>query len=68
VGDKVSINGGVLATVAFRGMVHYAKGIFLGVVTDDSSGKNNGTIKGHKYFECARTKGLMVKLAEAKKV
>ena len=68
VGDRVTINGGLTATVAFRGEVHYAKGIFLGIITDDTSGKNNGTVKGKQYFECAGNRGLMVKLSEAQKI
>ena len=32
-----------VGTVAFVGPVHYAKGIFVGVITDDpTSGKNDG--------------------------
>lgn len=46
----------------------YGNGIWVGVEMDDAKiGKNNGEVKGKKYFSCAPGKGLMVKDAEVTK-
>ncbi|KAJ1427334.1 CAP Gly-rich domain-containing protein, partial [Ochromonadaceae sp. CCMP2298] len=56
--------------VAFVGPVHYAKGVYVGVVMDSpEAGKNKGTIKGTEYFTCpGRSMGLMVTLNEIQKI
>jgi dynactin complex subunit len=36
------------------------KGTRVGVVLDDAEGNNNGTVGGHKYFECASGHGALV--------
>jgi dynactin complex subunit len=54
--------------VAFVGDVHYAKGIFVGVVMDDpKQGKNSGTVRGVEYFSCPNNRGLMVSAQDIKK-
>lgn len=68
VGDRVVIPGGGSGVVAYKGEVHYTNGVFLGLVMDGSDGKNSGVIKGTKYFDCPRGKGLMVKLQEVRKI
>ena len=51
--------------VKFLGAVHYAKGDdWVGVALDDADGKNDGTIKGQQYFECAPKHGVMVREAD----
>lgn len=57
-------------TVAYVGQVHYAKGLFVGVVMDNKHfGKNHGVIKGKEYFKCSGTStGLMVPIADVKKI
>lgn len=71
VGDKVSVycpGGRETGVVAFVGDVHYAKGIYLGIVMDNSRvGKNNGTIKGVKYFSCPKgSLALMAPITDVK--
>jgi dynactin complex subunit len=52
VGQKVEIIGkDVRGQVAYIGMTSFAVGKWVGVVLDEPKGKNNGTIKGNKYFE-----------------
>jgi len=52
--------------VGYVGKVHYTKGIFVGVIVDSGAGKNNGTIKGQRYFTCERGQGLMVRAADVR--
>lgn len=54
--------------MAFIGQVHYTHGTYCGIVVDGEGGKNNGTIKGVKYFSCPERKGLMVKLDDILKI
>jgi len=69
VGDTVKLADGDLAKVAFVGAVHYAKGEFAGVVMKNANkGKNDGSVKGQRYFTCAKGQGLMVKLRDVQKV
>lgn len=67
VGDKVVIlNNKLEGEVAYVGNVHYAKGLFVGVVVPSGAGKNNGTIKGKSYFKCRSGQGLMVRASDVK--
>jgi dynactin complex subunit len=54
------------AKIAYIGDVHYAKGVYVGVIMKDpSQGKNNGIIRGVEYFKCkAHEKGLMLPISE----
>ncbi|KAE9024438.1 hypothetical protein PR003_g13225 [Phytophthora rubi] len=61
VGSKVCINGKHAGVVMFTGHVHYAKGDFVGVALSSPVGKNDGSIKGVRYFECSPCHGLMVR-------
>jgi len=65
-GDKVIVQGRHRGVVAFLGEVHYAKGLYAGVIMNDpSQGKNNGIIKGMEYFHCGpKEKGLMVPIGD----
>lgn len=43
IGDRVMIQGKIRGTVAYIGDVHYAKGTYVGIITDHAAdGKNNG--------------------------
>ncbi|RLN92699.1 hypothetical protein BBJ28_00023733 [Nothophytophthora sp. Chile5] len=61
IGSTVHIRGKHTAVVMFAGSVHYAKGEFVGVALSTPVGKNDGTVKGVRYFECAPSHGLMVR-------
>ena len=48
-----------IGTIRFVG-VHVHEGVMrIGVELDSPVGKNNGTIRGHKYFECDTSKGIL---------
>lgn len=50
-----------MATVRFRGPTSFAKGEWIGVELDEPCGKNSGTVRGVKYFECRPGHGLLVR-------
>ena len=48
-------------TVRFYGEPQFAKGMWVGVELDTDQGKNNGEVKGVRYFECKPNYGLFCK-------
>ncbi|KAF8454601.1 dynein associated protein-domain-containing protein [Terfezia claveryi] len=52
IGDRVDVNG-QLAIVRYIGPADFAPGEWVGVELDIPDGKNNGSVQGVKYFECA---------------
>ncbi|MFH4982265.1 hypothetical protein AB6A40_008974 [Gnathostoma spinigerum] len=52
--------------VAFYGPTQFADGMWVGVILDEPNGKNNGSVKGVKYFECDDNYGLFVKASQVK--
>lgn len=60
IGDRVDVNG-QLATVRYVGTTDFAPGDWIGVELDVPDGKNNGTVQGVRYFECAEKYGKFYK-------
>ena len=48
-------------TLMFLGETLFASGIWVGVCLDTDEGKNDGSIDGHKYFECKPLHGIFVR-------
>lgn len=67
VGDRCQVSGATpseasrVGTVAFVGPVHWAQGLWVGVKFDLPLGKNDGSVKGTRYFECEANHGSFVK-------
>lgn len=60
--DRVKFKDNRTGTVRYIGCVNFAKGEWYGICLDDKfSGKNDGSIKGKRYFKCKRNKGTFVK-------
>lgn len=62
VGQKVEITGkNIKGKVAYVGMTNFAVGKWVGLILDEPKGKNNGTLKGQKYFTCQENYGMFVR-------
>ena len=60
IGKKVTVDGyDSRGTVVFVGPHHANKTARVGIVFDTAVGRMNGTLDGHKYFECAENNGLL---------
>eukprot|EP01104_Vermistella_antarctica_P011837 TRINITY_DN3347_c0_g1_i1.p1 TRINITY_DN3347_c0_g1~~TRINITY_DN3347_c0_g1_i1.p1 ORF type:complete len:292 (-),score=66.97 TRINITY_DN3347_c0_g1_i1:374-1207(-) len=66
VGDRCEIMSGDgslgrRGTVMYVGGLHFAKGCWVGVRFDEPVGKNDGSAKGQKYFDCPMNYGSFTK-------
>lgn len=57
VGDAVNVPQG-RGTIQFSGPTSFAQGEWIGVALDDANGKNDGSVKGVKYFDCQPKHGI----------
>ncbi|XP_049883167.1 dynactin subunit 1 isoform X4 [Pectinophora gossypiella] len=61
-GQRVMVVGkDVKGSVAYIGYPTFATGKWIGVILDESKGKNNGTVRGHAYFRCEENYGVFVR-------
>lgn len=50
----------LLGIVRFIGRVHFAHGTWLGIELKEKAGRNDGSVKGRRYFACKKGYGVMV--------
>lgn len=51
----------ILAVIRHIGAVNFADGCWLGLELKMAAGKNDGCVKGERYFTCKPNHGVMVK-------
>ena len=61
VGQTVQLSSGLKAIVQFIGNTHFAAGDWIGIELEDASGKNDGAVKGQRYFECLPGHGMFLR-------
>lgn len=62
IGQRVYVGGHRPGQIAFIGETNFAPGEWAGIVLDDASGKNDGTVSGKRYFQCEPKRGIFSKL------
>lgn len=60
-GQTVLTSDGRQGVVRFIGSTQFSSGEWVGIELDVATGKNNGTVQGHDYFECAPNHGLFLR-------
>nr|POE65871.1 dynactin [Quercus suber] len=61
VGQRIELNDGRIAIVRFVGSTHFQTGEWVGVELEDASGKNDGSVKGERYFDCEANHGMFLR-------
>jgi dynactin 1 len=61
VGTVIELTDGRQATVRFIGTTHFATGEWIGLVLDEATGKNDGSVQGERYFDCEPGYGMFVR-------
>jgi hypothetical protein len=61
VGQKIETHTHRTGIVRYVGPIHIAEGPWLGIDLQEPTGKNDGSVRGERYFECAPLHGLFVK-------
>lgn len=61
VGQYIQLNDGRVGKIRFVGNLHFTTGEWIGIELDNPSGKNDGSAKGERYFECAPGYGMFLK-------
>ncbi|KAJ2336269.1 hypothetical protein GGH91_005295, partial [Coemansia sp. RSA 2671] len=65
VGQAVEVQGG-RGIVRFCGSTEFATGRWFGVELEGPYGKNDGSVKGKRYFECQPDYGVFVRSSQVK--
>lgn len=61
IGHHVELADGRRGIVRFIGQPHFAAGDWIGVELEDDTGKNDGSVQGERYFECAMGRGMFLR-------
>ncbi|EXJ89077.1 hypothetical protein A1O3_02141 [Capronia epimyces CBS 606.96] len=68
IGCTVQTQDGREGVVRYIGPLHIAAGEWLGIELPDNTGKNDGSVKGQRYFQCASGFGIFVRRESAVKI
>ncbi|XP_034018510.1 kinesin-like protein KIF13B [Thalassophryne amazonica] len=60
-GAYVTVGSSKAGTVRYVGTTQFAKGVWVGVELDTPVGKNDGSVRGHRYFHCKPSYGVLVR-------
>lgn len=68
IGDRVLVSGTKPGVIGFIGETKFAKGDWAGVILDEPTGKNDGSVAGVRYFDCRPLHGVFTKLEKITKI
>ncbi|KAK6002396.1 hypothetical protein QM012_002034 [Aureobasidium pullulans] len=68
VGQTIELNDGRHAVVRFLGATGFAPGEWVGVELDEATGKNDGSVKGERYFDCEPNYGMFLRAAGVSRI
>lgn len=68
VGQKIELNDGRVANVRFVGATNFQTGDWVGVELDEATGKNDGSVKGERYFQCEQGYGMFLRPSGVRQV
>lgn len=68
VGQKIELNDGRVAVVRFAGTTSFQTGDWVGIELEEPTGKNDGAVKGQRYFECEQNYGMFLRPAGIRQV
>ncbi|KAM8894834.1 kinesin-like protein KIF13B isoform 1-T1 [Spinachia spinachia] len=60
-GACVTVGSNKAGTVRYVGVTQFAGGVWVGVELDTPVGKNDGSVGGHRYFQCKLGYGVLVR-------
>ncbi|KAF2173104.1 hypothetical protein M409DRAFT_62723 [Zasmidium cellare ATCC 36951] len=67
-GQKIELNDARIGTVRFVGTTSFQTGEWVGVELEEQSGKNDGSVQGKRYFECAAGYGIFCRASGVARV
>ena len=67
-GQRIELNDGRIAIVRFVGNTSFQTGDWVGVELEEATGKNDGSVKGERYFECEQGYGMFCRPAGVRQV
>jgi dynactin 1 len=67
-GQTIQTQDGRTGIVRYAGPLHIAAGDWLGLELPDDTGKNDGSVKGERYFQCAMGHGIFVRKESVVKI
>ncbi|KAK5174976.1 uncharacterized protein LTR77_000112 [Saxophila tyrrhenica] len=67
-GQQIELNDGRIATVRFVGNTSFQTGEWVGVELGEATGKNDGSVKGERYFQCQQGYGMFLRPAGVRRV
>ncbi|XP_021359744.1 CAP-Gly domain-containing linker protein 3-like isoform X2 [Mizuhopecten yessoensis] len=63
-GDKVVVGGVKTGTLKYCGPTEFAGGLWAGIELDEPGGKNDGSVGGISYFQCAHSQGIFAPVSK----
>ena len=67
IGDRVVVAGQKSGILKFVGKTKFAPGVWAGIDLEGPSGKNDGSVAGHQYFDCPLGHGVFAPIAKIEK-